>query len=193
MEKAISLHFYANTNLKSKSILWKGKLTEVYPLYARLVYDTRNTQLKAEINGDTILVSEDLDQISNQEIKEATEEYKQFVLNVVKAEIKKFGSDFSFKNLGKRLSIYQEMVNKILGRTRLESITAQTRGLFYTDKNYLLNFFDLLNAVPAITAFDWIHGTGSDNYIENNEVGSLEDRKEFARIVTAVIMVHLNA
>lgn len=194
MDKRITVQYYANTKLKAKSILWKGELIEVFPLYARIIYDGNNTQIKADINGDTILVSEDLEQLKNTSIGEATREWKNWIEKILSTEIKKDGEEFSFKGIGHRISIYSQSVADVFGCTTLAVVDNISEGLLMDSKESMYGILAYMRQIDErITVFNWIYENGKQTYMKSiASMGSQEEAETFVAIVDKVLWKHLN-
>ncbi|MBK7870878.1 MAG: hypothetical protein IPJ74_09410 [Saprospiraceae bacterium] len=168
-EKKITIQFHANNKLKPKQSVWNGSLTEVFPLYVMVIYDANNTQFKVDINGETILVSSDLSQLSVPELKSSLEKYKKYILKVVESEIEHLGKNFSLTGLGYRCLIYSRKVSDIVGNTVLaevDEIIAKKGYKLTKVKDSKGSVLQILKKEKNMKVLDWLYGNGRHSFTE---------------------------
>lgn len=157
MEKAktIGIHFFANTELKAKSIVLNGAMTAAYPLYVSVVYDKSNTKIRVVIDDNIILVTENLEQLQSPEMKRKIKAYRDFLKEVVQLEIKNKKGDFKLAGLSKRLEFYQRKISDVIGKTVVGVLFdfAESKGV---ERNMAWASIPSLSTITNATVLDWM-------------------------------------
>jgi hypothetical protein len=172
--KSLNMTFFANQQLKPKTVTWKGGIVDAYPLYAFLIYGRATATIKVERQGSPILVSPGLEQLSEPELHQFIEEFKKYVFGIVKKEIDLYGEKFSLMGIAGRLKKYENRISEIIGGITIDKAISPIlaklnlnpesdegkRGFrlaFYT----LLAFLDV-PALKKMTVYDWVFNDGRD-------------------------------
>ena len=171
--KSINLTFFANQLIKPKTITWKGEIVEAYPLYASVLYGNSTSTIKVEKSGWPILVTKDLAQLEELELKEFTTTFSTHVKNVVSKEAEFYGEKYSVVGIGGRLKKYDQSVvfymtsiplgkllSMFLSSYKKVSDDPRMAGDFLFNK--LANMFTD-ERTQNITVFDWIFGNGKES------------------------------
>lgn len=183
--KTVKVTFFANHQVKPQTITWKNEIIEVYPLNASVVYGHASSIIKVEKSGSPILVSTDLEQLKELELKEFTDKYEKYIVSLIENEAKLYGEKFSIVGLGKRLKKYESPILWIVGeltiselqnwflyemgqeRTKKELMKAS--DIFFTMATYLYKNEDL----KGITVYEWLFGEGKNKllkFLENKVI-----------------------
>lgn len=195
MDKKITVQYYANTKLKSRSIVKDGNLIELYPLYARIFYDTKNTQIKAEVNGETILVSESLSELKEKDLSRFTSQFESFIIEVIRNEILRLKESFSLTGLGKRLSNYSKNVKDVIFYSTIAEVDKAVAPKYNflsagakTEKNGRLDFTGLARLIdPDLTVYEWLYGSGIEEFKKSIQTTDPEKVNDFIEIVNKLI------
>lgn len=193
--KTISLHYFANKDIKPKTISWNGEFVEAFPLAASVIYGRSASTIKVERDGIPILVSPGLEQLESRELKEFTDGFSEHVINIVNKEVIHFGSIFKLAGIASRLQAYNHNIfSYITNLTILSLLDAvssfsdvnRREGTF---KNHFQYVADGIRAIVVngkndrITVYDWMFANGRDKtfeiinkYFEQNNIGNSKDR-----------------
>lgn len=198
--KGIGVHYYANTRLKPKQVLYDGELIEVYPLYVTVVYGQENTKFKAKIDGESLLVSEDLSQLNNPALKEKLERYATFIRSMVEMEASSGADNYSVKGLGRRLPGYTErLLVHYRGYIEINYIESYFESIF--DRPLEKGDFDMIlypyillkKEASDLTNIEWMYGDGKKRFAEILQKHGYKEIEKIVQFYDEILFVSPSA
>ncbi len=158
-QKKISTKFYANEDLKPKSIIWRGEKTTVYPLYCRVTYNRNNTKFRVLIDGQSVLVSTDLDQVKcSAALSKKLSSLESLVRNIIRQEAS-FNPKYQPNSFIKAIKKYTTSIAEYALSLPMCSYVS---GIQKIGSTHALNVFTCLeilkNDFGDMTVFDWLDG-----------------------------------
>jgi hypothetical protein len=184
----LSMTLFANQQIKPKSIVWRNEIVDVFPLYASIIYGSDSSTIKVEIKGSPILVSPDLAQINEPELKELIDHFKNHTLGVVEKEILQAnGKEYILTGISVRLRKYETPINRLISELTIESALKRIGN---SSTKSLFQFADLISKMELIeklTVYDWIFGKGKSLF-ENRLNGiDVEKKTNIAQMIDTLI------
>lgn len=168
--KSLSMTLFANQQIKPKSMTWKGKIVDFYPLYASIIYGGSACSVKIEKSGNPILVTPELEQLQELELKQFTENFRDRVFDIIIKEVARNEDKFSLSGISARLKRYDSTVSEAI-----EELTIKQASKIIIDHmedkrtdpkgdSYVALFGILLvnnqEVLRKTTVYDWIYGDG---------------------------------
>lgn len=171
--KTIRVNFFANQQLKPKRMTWNGEIVDFYPLYASVHYGSPTNTIKVEKSGVQVLVTPDLEQLKQPELKAFTDDFSKKIINVVTKESEQLGEKYSVIGLSARLKKYSQSIPEILKTVTLGRFTESLKpGLRMMlddnepspEENLLNDAINLIRDRDAgnVTVFNWMFDNGRE-------------------------------
>ncbi|WP_282776746.1 hypothetical protein [Phaeodactylibacter xiamenensis] len=159
----IGIRMFANESLKSHSIVWKGEISPAYPLYCVVTYRRDNAKFRVLIDGQTVMVTPDLDQVtSDPHLSKKVADYKNHIETIIRVADEK-ERDFSIKGINQRLYYYSMPVTTCLLETKLKRYLeiVETTGEAKLHSGLLETVFVINQQFKSMTVLDWYQGGSS--------------------------------